>query len=376
MILSKSNTKVIMKKHILVVCPYPENEVPGQRLKYEQYFEHFRRNGYQISVSSFFEPSFYKILYTPRTYFRKIIGTLWGYVKRTFLIFRLPFYDGIYVFLYVTPFGTSFFERLYRLFSKRMIYDIDDLVFLGRVSQVNLLVAPLRNPRKYFYLIKAADHVIACTPYLDSIVRKYNSRSTDISSTINTDKYFPIEIYSNDHKLVLGWSGSHSTVSYLRILEPVLKILRERYDFKLLVIGVSDFKIEGLDVEVIPWNESTEVRDLRRIDIGLYPLPNEVWVLGKSGLKALQYMALGIPAVATAIGANFRVMENGVSGFLVSSNDEWGARLRELLSNPELRRRIGQSGRERVEQYYSVRANEPVYLGIFDEVFKDLKSRK
>ena len=358
-----------MKKNILIICPYPENEVPGQRLKYEQYFEHFRRNGYRITVSAFFEPSFYKILYTPGNYLKKIIGTLWGYAKRALEMFRLPFYDGIYVMLYVTPFGTSFFERLYRLFSRRMIYDIDDLVFRVRASQPNALVTHLRGPGKYFYLMKAADHVITCTPYLDSIVQKYNWKTTDISSTINTDKYVPIENYSNDHKLVLGWSGSYSTVPYLRLLEPALRRLRERYDFKLLVIGASDFRIEGLDVEAIPWNESTEVRDLRRIDIGLYPLPNEEWVLGKSGLKALQYMALGIPTVATAVGANFRVIENGVSGLLVSSDDEWSAQLGELLSDPDLRRRIGQKCRARVEQYYSVRVNEPVYLGIFDEVF-------
>ena len=362
-----------MKKHILIICPYPENEVPGQRLKYEQYFEYFRSKGYRITVTPFFGESYYKILYTPRNYHKKILGTLWGYLKRTLQILRLPFYDGIYVFLYVTPFGGPFFERLYRLFSRKMIYDIDDLVFLGRASKFNPMVAQFRKPEKYFFLMKEADHVITCTPYLDSIVRKYNSRTTDISSTINTDKYIPIENYSNDHKLTLGWSGSHSTVPYLRILEPVLRKLKKEYDFKLLVIDTSRsiFKIEGIDVEKIQWNESTEVDDLRRIDIGLYPLPDEEWVLGKSGLKALQYMALGIPTLATAIGTNFRIIENDVSGFLVNSEDEWLMQLGNLMSDPDLRSRIGKNGRNHVQKYYSVRANEPVYLSIFEDVFNN-----
>ena len=359
-----------MKKHILIVCPYPENEVPGQRLKYEQYFEYFRSKGYRITVTPFFGEFYYKILYTHGNYHKKIIGTLWGYLKRTLQILRLPFYDGIYVFLYVTPFGGPFFERLYRLFSRRMIYDIDDLAYMTRTSKFNPIVAHFRAPEKYFFLMKKADHVITCTPYLDSIVRKYNSRTTDISSTINTDKYIPIENYSNDHKLILGYSGSHSTIPYLRLLEPVLLKLKKEYDFKLLVIGsTSSFKIEGIDVEAIPWNESTEVDDLRRIDIGLYPLPDEEWVLGKSGLKALQYMALGIPTLATAIGTNFRIMENGVSGFLVNSEDEWLIQLGNLLSDSDLRSRIGKNGRDHVQQYYSVRANEPVYLSIFEDVF-------
>jgi glycosyltransferase involved in cell wall biosynthesis len=145
--------------------------------------------------------------------------------------------------------------------------------------------------------------------------------------------------------------------------------LRENYDFKLLVIGTSNFAIEGLNVETLPWNEASEVQDLRRIDVGLYPLPNEEWVLGKSGLKALQYMALGIPTVATAIGANFRIIDNGVSGYLVNSDDEWLTILSSLLSNFELRKQIGKKGRERVVESYSISANKSVYLEIFHKVF-------
>ena len=282
----------------------------------------------------------------------------------------LPIYDGVYVFLYVTPLGTSVFERLYRMLSKRLIYDIDDLVFMGKTTQANALVARLRCPGKYFYLMRAADHVITCTPYLDGLVRKYNSRTTDISSTIDTDRYLPVSEYANDRVLVLGWSGSHSTVPYLNLLANVLRDLRKDIAFKLLVIGTDSFEMDGVDVEAIPWREATEVRDLRRIDIGLYPLPDEEWVLGKSGLKALQYMALGIPTVATAVGANFRVIENGVSGFLVSTEDEWKQRLADLLRNPALRRSLGEASRKRVERLYSVRANEPVYLGILDDVLR------
>ena len=356
-------------RRILVVCPYPEDEVPGQRLKYEQYFAHLRALGFRIVVSPFFELPVYRRLYRRGHYFTKIAGTLWGYAKRTLQLAVLPFYDGIYVMLNVTPFGGPFFERLFRWFSRRMIFDIDDLVFLARTSEHNRLVLPLRSPKKYFYLMQAADHVITCTPYLDSVVRKYNQRTTDISSTINTDTYVPRGRYDNDHRLVLGWSGSHSTVAYLKLLIPVLQRLRRRFEFTLLVIGTAEFPIEGLDVEAKPWQRATEVEELRRIDIGLYPLPDEEWVLGKSGLKALQYMALGIPTVATAVGANFRVMEDGVSGFLVRSDVEWEARLGELAADPARRASLGRAARQRVEQHYSVRANEPVYREIFESVY-------
>jgi glycosyltransferase involved in cell wall biosynthesis len=358
-----------MTKKILIICPYPENEVPGQRLKYEQYFDHFRRNGYEITVSPFLGPAGYKVVYKPGRYLVKFMWILLGYLKRVLQIFSLPFYDGIYVFLYVTPFGSSLFERLFRVLSRRMIYDIDDLVYMKRASQFNSFAAILRFPGKYFYQMRVADHVITCTPHLDATVRKYNSNTTDISSTINTDKYLPKEDYSNNHQLVIGWSGSHSTEPYVRLLLPLLRELGRRHEFKLLVIGTGNFTADGLNVESIPWRETSEVSDLRRIDIGLYPLPNEEWVHGKSGLKALQYMALGIPTIATAVGANFRVIEDQVSGYLVRTDLEWTNCLEKLLEDADLRRDIGTKARERVEKYYSVKANASVYLDIFKAVY-------
>ena len=106
---------------------------------------------------------------------------------------------------------------------------------------------------------------------------------------------------------------------------------------------------------------------LQRFDIGLYPLPmDNQWVLGKSGLKALQYMAVGLPVVATAIGANYRIIENGRSGFLVKTKEEWIAALLTLMNDPQLRKNIGIAARENVEASYSIHANAPIYLSIIN----------
>lgn len=363
------NEKVASGKKILVLCPHPEHVAPGQRLKYEQYFDYLRSKGYDITVSPFQTMDLWKILYKKGNFPKKVAWVLYGYLRRAFDMARLPFYDGAYVFLLVTPLGPPIFERLCRLLAKNVVYDIDDLVFLNRTSEANKSVAFLRGNSKYFYMMECADHVITCTPYLDEFVRKRNTRTTDISSTIDTDTYVPKSTYANDHRLVLGWSGSFSTSPYVKLLGPVLRRLRERVDFKLLVIGDASFQLDGIDVEALPWAEATEVRDLSRIDIGLYPLPNEQWVYGKSGLKALQYMALGIPTIATAIGANFRVIEDGVSGYLVENDDQWLDRLERLANDPALRERIGRAARKRVEERFSIRANRDTYLGIFEHVF-------
>ena len=362
-------------KKILVICPHPEGVAPGQRLKYEQYFDFLRENGYQITVSPFMTKRLWKIVYRKGHYFEKIFWTLYGYLRRIGDLVRLPFYDGLYVFLWVVPFGPAVFERLFALLKRELVYDIDDLVFLKPKSAANPLVAWLKSEARIVVPLKRARHVITCTPALDTFARRYNDKTTDISSTINTDVYVPANRYVNEGPITLGWSGSHSTVQYLHLLDDVLRQLAAEIPLRLLVIGDTDFHIDGVDGTAIAWNPTTEVRDLQRIDIGLYPLPDAEWVYGKSGLKALQYMALGIPTVATAIGANFRIIDDGVSGFLVRRPQEWKEKIRLLAASADLRRSIGVKGRARVERDYSVRANRDTYLAIYDRVYRSRETR-
>lgn len=354
---------------MLVVCPHPEKVAPGQRLKYEQYFEYFRQHNIEVEVRSFITKKFQDIIYTKGNFRKKFFWTLYGYFHRLFLLFSLRKYDIVYIFLWVTPFGIPFFEWLYCKISKRIIYDIDDLVYLHNKNKYNSFVSSIKGKKKPIYLIKKADHVITCTPYLDEFARKFNKNTTDISSTVNSKIYLPTNSYCNDHQLILGWSGSHSTSKYLYLLKNVLKNIYFEYAFKLLVMGDSHFHIEGLEIEAIEWSEENEIKNLQRIDIGLYPLPlDDPWVLGKSGLKAIQYMMLGIPTVATAVGANFRVIDNESTGFLVKTEEEWRQRLISLIKDPQLRKKIGLNSRLKAEKYFSVEANAPAYLSILEKV--------
>ena len=145
-----------------------------------------------------------------------------------------------------------------------------------------------------------------------------------------------------------------------------IDIAKEK-DIKLKVIGDGNFTMEGIEVEANFWERNTEVEELSKIDIGLYPLPNEDWVLGKSGLKALQYMALGIPTIATDIGANKRIIKNGENAFLVNSPEEWKKCILTLIENEELRKSIGVKARKNVEDHFSIKANEASYLNILQK---------
>jgi glycosyltransferase involved in cell wall biosynthesis len=366
-----------MSASILFITPYPKDVAPSQRLKFEQYYAAFGHAGFLMKQSAFMSDQFWRIVYRRGFILQKFAFTWVGYMRRLRDLLRLRRFDMIYVHLWVTPFGPPVFEWLYCLLARKVVFDIDDMTFLGHSSRANRFIQWLKGTSKPIYLMKHSDHVITCTPKLDAFVRRYNQHTTDISSTIDTEAYVPRNDYSIKGVITLGWSGSHSTSRYLHLLDGVLQqLVRESIRFKLLVIGDDTFGMPGVPTEAIAWNLDTEVRDLSRIDIGLYPLPDEEWVHGKSGLKALQYMGLGIPTVATGIGANFRIIQDGVNGFLVRPLDDagWITHIKSLANNQSLRETIGRAGRDQVVRNFSVKSTTATYLEVFSRVLSKTPS--
>ena len=357
-----------LKKSILIICPFPQDVAAGQRLKYEQYFKHWRKNGYEITVSSFMNQSMWKVVYLKGRYLSKIIGTISGYFYRLCDLFRISKYDIVYVHMWVTPFGSTLFERIVRALSKQLIYDIEDNTITTVSSNVNSIIAPLKNPNKNKFLMKIADYVITSSPTLNKYCLDVNNKKNCkyISSSIDADRFLPVNTYSNNKKVTIGWTGTFSSKEYLDLLRNVLKILRSRCDFKLLIIGNFEYEFPEMDVEVIQWSSESEVKDMQKIDIGIYPLSNDPWVYGKSGLKAIQYMAFGLPTVATNIGTTPKIMEHMKSGLLVNNDKEWVDTLEKLVKNPKLRKSIGQAARKTVVDKYSTNVIKSKYLSIIN----------
>jgi len=235
---------------------------------------------------------------------------------------------------------------------------------------MNWFVAWLKGKKKIFSLMKMAGHVIVCTKYLEEEALKHNTRVTDISSTFDTERFTALTRYDVADTITLGWTGSHSTIPFLHLLDEALQRVAQLRSIKLRVICDRDFELAGVEVENIRWTEENEVADLHGMHIGLYPTPTEEWVLGKSGLKALTYQSCGIPCVATSFGSNLENIEHGVNGFLASSTDEWVEYIITLIDSQGLREKIGRAGRENVMKHFSVQANAPKYLNILNEVAK------
>ena len=364
------------RKRMLVLCPFPEGVAAGQRLKYEQYFDRWRADGWDIDVSNFMDDAMWEVVYKSGFYARKIKGVFKGHMRRLRDLGRVADYDLVYVFMYVTPFLTSGMERVVRKRAKRLIYDVEDNILveqnLPREMHPNFIVRAFKGSGKAKYLIREADHVISSSPFLNDFCLEMNARKacTYISSSVDTDRFQPQTPYSNDEPVTIGWTGTFSSKIFLDQLRPVFQRLAERVDFKLKVIGNFDYELPGVDLEVVQWSEPREVEDLQAFDIGVYPLPIDDWVLGKSGLKAIQYMAFALPCVATNVGTTPRLIEDGVNGRLVRSDDEWVDALEELVRKPELRRKLGEQARKDAVAYYSLNAIAKQYDGVLQDVME------
>lgn len=357
-----------------MLCPYPVAVAAGQRLKFEQYYSDWREMGIDVQVSPFMDMAMWRVLYAPGNLPAKAWGVFKGYLRRIRDLFRLRRFDVVYVFMWATPLGPPLFERLTRRLSKRLIFDLEDNVLLAGSSEIaenpNPILQFIKGSDKPRYLVEAADHVITSSPFLNDRCLEMNRRRacTYISSSVDTDRFLPATPYSNDHVVTIGWTGTFSTRPMLDLLRGVFQELAKRVPFKLRVIGNFDYALPGVDLTVIRWTAEREVADLQEIDIGVYPLPVDDWVMGKSGLKAIQYMAFALPIVATAVGTTPILIADGKNGLLVQTEDEWLTALESLIRDPALRRRLGTAARESALRKHSIQAVARDYRRVIREV--------
>lgn len=356
-------------KKVLVLSPYPEGCAASQRLKYEQYYSSWTNSDYEVTTSSFFELSTWELLYSEGNFIKKCIGTLGGYCRRLRDLYRVSKFDIIYIHLWATPIGLPCFEFLLIFFGAKVVYDFDDALFEkpDHFSIVNFL----KGNFKAKYLIKNSHHLILSSPFLLEHCIKTNkySLATYIPCSLDTKRFFQKkELWPK--KITIGWTGTFSSKAYLDSIKEFFYEINKHLDIKIILITNFDYSLEGLDYEIIRWSESSEVADLHKIDIGVYPLIKTSWALGKGGLKALQYMAAGIPVIATDFGTVQDFIVHQENGFLVSSQEEWVDAIKTIIENPNLRNNIIINARKTVEQNYSVSSNKSKYLAIFKDLTK------
>jgi glycosyltransferase involved in cell wall biosynthesis len=268
-------------------------------------------------------------------------------------------YDVVYLQYEALPYLPFWLETPLFRSGAGVVVDFDDAVNLTYEDHPNPVLRRLLRA-KIPSVTRASCQVTAANRHMADWATRYNPNVTMLPNSVDLTRY-PAEGgrsgVDGTGVPVIGWIGTPVTAKYLQLVEEPLRTLRNRFAFKLRVIGAPDFRMEGVDVEAVPWSESTEVTLLQQCDIGVMPLSDDPWSRGKSALKLIQYMSAGIAAVASPVGTNADVLRDGHNGFLAATGDEWVRKLSLLLDNAELRQRLALNGRRTVEASYSLHRN-------------------
>jgi glycosyltransferase involved in cell wall biosynthesis len=358
-----------MKKVLIWVLHRPDRS-PSQRFRFEQYLTFLESNGYSFEYSYIIDEKDDKIFYGAGNYFGKLRILIKSILKRWRELRQAKKYDLVFVQRECFMLGSSFFET--RMAKKtKLIFDFDDAIWLHAVSDGNKALGFLKDASKTSRLIKCAHLVLAGNQYLADYALQFNSKVEIIPTTVDTDKFSIQDLNKND-KICIGWSGSFSTIPHFESAIPALLEIKAKYGDKVYfkVIGDPNYKNEALNIIGIPWTAEDEVRQLSEIEIGLMPLPDDQWTRGKCGLKGLTYMALGIATIMSPVGVNSEIITNGENGFLADGTADWVEKISLLIENENLRKVLGEKGKETVQERFSVHAQKGRYLKFFDDLCK------
>lgn len=341
---------------IIFFLPHSE-QAAGARYRVYQFLPALKAAGATCDVRQFVTPELYRHLYRRGHVLEKSYWIARQSLQRAQDLQDARNADLIFIYRECYPFGPPLLESRLSGLGKPIVYDFDDAIFL---PEPTLLRNVLRNPAKTARIAQLASTVIVSNEHLRGFASAYNQNVEVIPTCVDTDVFAPAAARPPRPRLRLGWIGSHSTAKYLELLRPVLSELASEFDFELLVVGAGrDFQLPGVSVVNEPWSLAGEVALFQSLDIGLYPLSDTIWELGKAGFKAIQYMAVGAACVVSSVGVARDIVSDGENGFLASSPSEWSAKLRRLLTDAALRKRLSDAGRRTIVERYSLAVNAP-----------------
>lgn len=329
------------------------DRVPSARFRMLQLIPHLRALGHRCTIASSF-PQTYDYIpwigFRPSQQLKRLVR--YGHLLRA----ACGNYDAVVLERELFHNPTWDMERRFRQRAKTLVWDVDDAIFLN-------------FPEKFPQLAKLADLVIAGNQNLKDRIQPLNSNIVIVPTCVDLDLYRPRQEAASAARRcpVVGWMGTTGNIAYLRDVAPALNRLAQRHTFEFRVIAgergeLDELPLDHVRVRFIPWNPATEAQDVAEFDVGLMPLTDDAWSPYKCGLKLLQYMAVGIPGVASPVGVNSEIITSGKDGLLAQTSEQWEQALDRVLRDPSWRQQAGKEARRTVEQRYSVAANLPRWI--------------
>jgi len=336
-------------KKILFLTQYGI-EHPSSRYRVYQYQKYLRKK-YEIKILPAQKKRYFKRFFLLKVLTILILTTF----NRFSHLFKVKKYDIIFIQREIFQFSIfPIFEWIISKLNKNIIFDFDDAIWIYN---------------KYLpKIIRVSKYVVVGNSFLKDYALKYNKNVVEIPLPIDTNRY-KIKKFKNKKPVVLGWIGTVNNYSHLYQIKDVLTKLAKKYNIVLKVIsGHKKIKIKDVKVIQKKWSLKKEVEDLQSIDIGLMPLSNDEWSKGKGGCKLLQYMGVGVVGVASPVGINNEIINDGKNGFLCENNEEWFQKLSLLIKNFKLRKKMGLKGRKTIEEKYTIEKNVKKLIYLFDKI--------
>ncbi|MCC2978181.1 glycosyltransferase family 4 protein [Sphingomonas sp. PL-96] len=293
-----------------------------------------------------------------------------AYLRRVLALLRAQQYDLVWIHKELFPYTPGWFEGLIGRMGIPVVYDFDDAIFHNYDLSRRPLVRQLLG-RRFEPLLRRVSAVSCGNAYLWDYAARFCPNSVVIPTVVDTDGYRPRSPAPDAGPPVIGWIGSHSTWSYVEPLVPMLEALVVEGRARVRIVGSGVAAADLPAFEMIDWTEATEIAEVQAMDIGIMPLTDDPWSRGKCGYKLIQYMACGLPVVASPVGVNVDLAQPGVNGMLAETVEEWRGALVSLLEDETLRAAYGRAGRERVERDFSLKAHAPRFIALLQSAVAD-----
>jgi glycosyltransferase involved in cell wall biosynthesis len=356
---------------VFALASYPV-EAAATRFRLTQFVDPLAARGITLTIHPYLDSRAFAGLYVRSALPRTLAGLVRGVLRRGRDVIAARKADVVLVQREAMLVGPPVVEWfLAKVADRPTLLDLDDGTYLPYNSTVfGPLPRLLKSVSKTDHLIRWASMVSCGNRTIAQYAGSRGGRVTLLPSAVNTERFVALPRRPPSPIPVVGWIGTHSTYPYLRSILPALQRLGEKHRFRLRIVGsgVGQVEVPGVPTESARWALAREVADFQSLDIGLYPIvPNE-WAVAKSALKSVLYMAVGIPFVASPVGAAAETGIPGVTHFLATSPEEWVQRLSELLSDVELRARMGAAGREYVVERHSLPVQAPRLVDALETV--------
>lgn len=339
----------------------------SSRLRMLQYLPWLKHAGFDCEVQAFLNDEMLQTRYRSGRY--GLGGLIRAYVARVWQLMQRSQFDLIWIEKEAFFWLPAWFERVL-LHGVPYVLDYDDAVFHNYDLHPSVWVRLLLG-RRIDRLMAGARLVVAGNRYLAQRASMAGAPWVELLPTVVDLERYPAKRYeasaARAARPCLVWIGSPSTVQYLSLLSEPLAALARQQPFSLRVIGGGPLSIPGVDVEVLPWSTKTEAAAIAECDVGIMPLLDTPWEQGKCAYKLIQYMACGLPTVASPVGANCEVVVEGETGFLTGTAEAWMDKLGLLLRDAALRQQLGAAGRKRVEAIYCLQQVAPQLVRLLQQ---------